>query len=82
MQLHMPVLVSGQGCCDMTVHSCHATGHDGRCAYHVDHESDGFAWVLGIGVVGAEVEEAGSSSVGNGLAQAGFACLRSPIQQH
>ena len=46
------------------------------------HECHGFAWVLGIGVAGAEVNEVGSSSMGNGLAQAGFAGRGRPIQQH
>ena len=58
----------------------------GRCGQggtnHVDHEGNSFAGVLGISVAGAEVEEVGASSMGNGLAQAGLARPGSPIQQH
>ena len=65
---HMLVLISGQGCSDATEHLCHVTGHDGRVTHHMDHECNSFAWVLGIGVAGAEVKEVGPSSVCNGLA--------------
>ena len=39
-----------------------------RYAYHVDHESYGFAGVLGICVAWAQVKEIGPGSVSNSLA--------------